>query len=242
MPVVVMVLFSIPVFADSSSITVVSGKTFTIDYISTGAKLMDAQVDQSLGEILFTIQVLQNDGTLQITLPRELIDSRNKNGTDSDFLVVIDGVLTKPQETNTATDRILQFTNLTTDEKEIDVIGTYLASSTTPVTPTTVQPTSTPQSHNQTAQQPTQQPRQTTTGQIPQPTGSSHIQTNVTQEKSLIQQNFDKIVSKIPYISSLFTRLSPIDYAVMGSIAVVIVIIIASTARTRSHTIAHKRQ
>jgi hypothetical protein len=235
-PVFFLVLFlAIPVFADTGSITVISGKTFTIDYTSTGVKIVDAQVDQSLGEILFTIQVLQNDGTLQITLPRQLIDSKNNNGTDSDFLVVTDGVLTKPQEINTSTDRTLEFTHMNTDEKEIDVIGTYLSSSTTPAIPTpSVQPTPTPKEiQNKTSETPSQLPVQSMPTQTPPPT--------ITTPKTFLQQNFDNIVSKIPYISSFLTRLGVIDYAVIGSIALVVVIVIASAARTRSHKLAHKR-
>jgi hypothetical protein len=235
-PVFFLVFFSVfPVFADTGSITVVSGRAFTIDYTSTGVKVLNAQADQSLSEILLTIQVFQNDGTLQVTLPRELIDSKNTNGTDSDFLAVVDGVLTNPQEIHTPTDRILQFTNLTTDEKEIDVIGTYLASSTT-IPPTPVQPTTTLQALNQTSQTPAPQPTQSAPTPAPQPTVSS--QTNVTQEKTFIQQNFDNLVSKIPYLSSFLTRSSVTDYAVIGSIVLVVVIVIASAARTRSHSLA----
>jgi hypothetical protein len=236
-PVLVLVLSIIPTFADTGSITVVSGGTFTIDYISTGVKIVDAQADQSLGEILFTVQVLQNGGTLQITLPRELIDSKNNNGTDSDFLVVVDGVLTKPQESYTPTNRILQFTNLTTDEKEIDVIGTYLASSSTVAPPTPVPSAPTPQPHNQTS---TPVPQQNQTIPTTMPTMPS-TQTNLTQEKSLIQQNFANLLSMIPYLSSFFTTLSVIDYGVIGSIALVVVLVIASAARTRSQKLAHKR-
>jgi hypothetical protein len=236
-PVFFLVLFStIPVFADTGSITVVSGKTFTIDYTSTGVKVVDAQVDQSLGEILFTIQVLQNGGTLQVTLPRDLIDSKNSNGSDSDFLAVVDGVLAKPQETKTSTDRILQFTGLTPDETEIDVIGTYLSTSTTvtqsqPVQPTTPAPSPAPQEHNQTSTTPT--PIKSTPSPVPTPTAPSTMQTNVTQGTNFVQQNFNNLISKMPYLSSLLPRLSTIDYAVISSIVLVVILVIASAARHR---------
>lgn len=239
-PILLLVISVIPVFADNGSVTIVSGKTFNIAYTSTGVQIIDAQADQSLGEILFTIQVLQNDATLQITLPRELIDSKNSNGTDSDFLVVIDGVLTKSQETTTSTTRTLQFTHLTTDEKEIDVIGTYLASSTS-VSSTTSTPTSIVPPQNQTTAIPsppvTKIPPPTST---PLPTIPVISSTNMTQGKTFIQKTFDNIISKIPYLATFVNTLSVTDYAIIGSIALVIVIVIASVAKNKSNRIAHK--
>jgi hypothetical protein len=241
-PVFFLVISVIPVFADTGSVTVVSGKTYNVDYISTGVQITEAQVDKSLGELLFTIQVLQNDATLQITLPRELIDSKNSNGTDSDFLVVVDGVLTKAQETVTPTTRTLQFAHLTTDEKEIDVIGTYLASSTTvaPSTPSTSSPT--PPAQNQITTIPTPSPTQNVQqppASTPSPT--TPLITNVTQGKTFIQQTINNIISKIPYLTTFVNSMSIIDYAVIGSIALVIVIVIASVARNKSNKLSHKK-
>ena len=228
-----LVISVIPVFADTSSVTIVQGKTYNISYTSTGVQILDAQIDQSLGEILFTVKVLQNDATLQITLPRELIDSKNNNGTDSDFLVVVDGVLAKTQETAAPTTRSLQFTHLTTDEKEIDVIGTHLASSTT-VSQTSPTPPMTPQ--NPTPKVPTPLPTQ----KAPTPTSTPIIPNNLSQEKNLIQ-NINDIISKIPYLTSIVNKLTVIDYAVIGSITLVIVIVISSTARKKPRKLVHKR-
>ena len=239
-PILFLVISTIPVFADNGSITDVSGKTYNVDYTSTGVKITDAQSDSSLGEILFTIQVLQNDATLQITLPRELIDSKNSNGTDSDFLVVVDGVLTKAQETTTSTTRTLQFSHLTTDEKEIDVIGTYLASSTstaptTPVTPPPIAP-----AQNQTTTPPPPVVKTPTPTPTPQPTTPVITPINATS-KNFIQDIFDKIISKIPYLTTFVNSLSKIDYAIIGSIALVIVLVIASVAKNKkSNRISRK--
>ncbi len=234
-PVFFLVFFSIiPIFADTGSVTIVSGGTYTIDYSSIGVKILDAQADPSLGEIIFTVQVLQNGGTLQITLPRQLIDSKSSNGTDSDFLVVVDGVLTKPQESYTTSSRILQFSHLTTDEREIDVIGTYLASSTSapPVSSTPQQAVSAPPVPNQTLPKQTLPPVS-----VPAPTPPQTVSAplpNVTSTKNLLQQNINNLISKIPFLSSFLTRLSVIDYAVISSIVLVVVIVIASAARRKS--------
>ena len=238
-PILLLVISIIPVFADNGSVSVVSGNTYNVQYSSTGVQVTDAQADQSLGEILFTIQVLQNDATLQITLPRELIDSKNSNGTDSDFLVVVDGVLTKAQETTTSTTRTLQFMHLTTDEKEIDVIGTYLASSTS-AAPTTPTPPIVP-AQNQTTAIPSPPvvkvppPKST-----PPPTTPAINPINATSEKTFIQKTFDNIISKIPYLTTFVNKLSAIDYAIIGSIALVIVLVIASVAKNKSKRIAQK--
>ncbi len=238
-PALLLVLSVIPVFADTGSVSVVSGKTYSVDYTSTGVKITDAQADQTLGEILFTVQVQQNDATLQITLPRELIDSKNSNGTDSDFLVVVDGVLVKAQETSTSTTRTIQFSHLTTDQKEIDVIGTFLASSST-VAPTTI-PTPPPTVQNQTITTPTT-PISKAPPPVPpvQPTTPT-IPINVTSEKTFLQENIDNIISKIPYLSTFVKTLGIIDYAIIGSIALVIVIVIASVARNKSKRSARKK-
>jgi len=240
-PILFLVISIIPVFADNGSVSVVSGKTYNVQYVSTGVQITDAQADQSLGEILFTIQVLQNDATLQITLPRELIDSKNSNGTDSDFLVVVDGVLTKAQETTTSTTRTLQFTHLTTDEKEIDVIGTYLASSTSvaPTTPSTPAPIVPTQNQTTVTTSPpvVKVPPPTST---PPPTTPAINPINATSEKTFIQKTFDNIISKIPYLTTFVNTLSVIDYAIIGSIALVIVLVIASVAKNKSKRVAKK--
>ena len=240
-PILFLVISIIRVFADYGSVNVVSGKTYNVQYTSTGVQITDAQADQSLGEILFTIQVLQNDATLQITLPRELIDSKNSNGTDSDFLVVVDGVLTKAQETTTSATRTLQFTHLTTDEKEIDVIGTYLASSTSvaPTTPSTPMPI-VPAKNQTTALPSPPVVKVPPPSSTPPPTTPVINPINATSEKTFIQKTFDNIISKIPYLATFVKTLSVIDYAIIGSITLLIVIVIASVAKNKSKRMAQK--
>ena len=57
-----------------------------------------------------------------------------------------------------------------------------------------------------------------------------------------IQQIINNIISKIPHLIKLVSTLSFIDYAVMGSIALVIVMVIASVARNKSNKLDCKRQ
>jgi len=235
-PALLLVVSAIPAFADGS-VTVVSGKAYNVGYTSTGVQVIDAQADQSLGEIMFTIQVSQNDATLQITLPRELIDSKNTNGTDSDFLVVVDGVLTKAQEITTPTTRTLQFTHLTTDEKEIDVIGTFLASSSSvgPAIPTTPKA---PQQNPTTPVTPPPPVTKTPPPTTPPPAPPVIAPVNIEQGKSFIQKTFGEIISKMPYLRTFVKSLGLIDYIIIGSIALVIVLVIASVARHKSTRIA----
>jgi hypothetical protein len=61
------------------------------------------------------------DGSLQVTLPRNLIDSKI-NDIDDDFFVLLDGIETKYQETKTEYERTLEF-SFTSETDIVEIVG-----------------------------------------------------------------------------------------------------------------------
>jgi len=241
-----MVLFSVmPVFAGTGSMSVISGKSFQIVYDAKDVKILDVQPNTSLSELLTSVQVSSPVASLDLTMPRDLIDSKDKNGNDVPFLIVADGTLINAVEKNSSSTARTISVGLTPDMKEIEIIGTYLAGGETTQNPMSVPTTPTPAPVQPVPQPtptptPTPQPPPNEIAPLTHPTIPSKP-TNMTRENIFIQKNIVDLVSKIPYISTSLTKASIIDYAVIGSIALIVVIVIASAGRTRSHKLAQKR-
>lgn len=64
---------------------------------------------------------------------------------------------------------------------------------------------------------------------------------DIIPEKILIQQDIEKTISKIPYVASIVNGLNIIDYAVIGSIVLVMIIVISCIARKKSEKLALKK-
>ncbi|MDE1826691.1 MAG: hypothetical protein KGH83_03775 [Thaumarchaeota archaeon] len=227
-----------PVFADTGSFPVVFGNTYQINYNANGVVIQDIEANPTYDELTVTVQVSSPNASLDLTIPRDLIDSKQGNN-DISFIAVVDGTLADMQEkTPTATTRTVSL-QLTPDNKQIEIIGTYM------VTPgqnggTTNNPvpktTPTPQAYNNTLPAPVQSPysgpKNSTTQQSPPETQKP--QPNTTPENTLPGTNMTgNIVFTIPYLPNGTISLSPIDGAVIGAISIVVIIVIASTARKR---------
>ncbi|MGI0010266.1 MAG: PEFG-CTERM sorting domain-containing protein, partial [Nitrosopumilaceae archaeon] len=83
----------------------VENTDFDVSYSITGGKVLGITADVEAKSLLVSIQTT-SDGTLTITLPRELIDAKI-NGEDDSFFVLIDGEEVDFEEETTSTDRTL---------------------------------------------------------------------------------------------------------------------------------------
>lgn len=226
-----------PVFADTGSFPVVFGKTYQINYNANGVVIQDIEANPTYDELTVTVQVSSPSASLDLTIPRDLVDSKQGNN-DISFIAVVDGTLANMQEkTPTATTRTVSL-QLTPDNKQIEIIGTYMVTpgpnggtTTTPVPKTTPAP----QTYNNTLPAPVQSPSSgTKNSTTPQSPPETKPQPNTAPENTLPGTNMTgNLVFTIPYLPNGTINLSPIDCAVIGAIAIVVIIVIASAARKR---------
>ncbi|HWY34976.1 MAG TPA: hypothetical protein VNX68_10040, partial [Nitrosopumilaceae archaeon] len=151
-------------FGDTGSITVVSGKSFQINYDANYVQVLSAQPNTQDQALIFSIQVTNPTSTLELTLPRELIDATNKTGS-ADFIILADGAFTQYVEKRSDQTSRTILIQLAPENKELEIIGTSLASSgngnpgttqnsTSPVqNPVPTSPTSQQQTQNNQSQQ-----------------------------------------------------------------------------------------
>jgi len=240
-PVLFLVFSSLsPVFADTGSFPVVFGNTYQINYNANGVKIQDIEANPTYDELTVSVQVSSQSASLDLTIPRDLIDSKQGNN-DIPFIAVVDGTLANMVEkTPTATTRTVSL-QLTPDNKQIEIIGTYIVTpgpngGVTPSQPSSpVQQTApAPSTYTPTPPVPPTSPPTGVQNSTTSSGAPSKTQQNVTQQNTLSNANVGgNIVFTIPYIPNATINLSPIDLAVIGAIFIVVIIVIASTARKR---------
>ncbi|MDE1866851.1 MAG: hypothetical protein KGI08_03960 [Thaumarchaeota archaeon] len=246
-PVLFLVCFSlVPVFADVNTFPVIFGSTYQVNYNANGVKIQSIEPNPKYDELTVSVQVSSPNASLDLTIPRALLDSK-QNNNDIPFIAVIDGTLENIEEKNpTGSTRTISI-QLTPDNKQIEIIGTYLVTpkqnnggTTVPSNPSLQTTTTESDQTENTTHVPTTAPTQvppSTTQYVPPTT-----QTNITQENMGNQTNTGQnIVFKIPYLPNMTISLSPIDYAVIGAILLVVIIVITSAARKRPNKITKKR-
>ena len=123
----------VTVFADTSGdISVVSGKTYLIHYEAKDSQVKSVEINKDSQSLVFSVQVSSQTATLQLTLPRELIDATKSDGTDDKFIVLADGApISETEKSPSSLTRTL-FIPLTSDVKEIEIIGTHIGTTTAP--------------------------------------------------------------------------------------------------------------
>ncbi|MGI0062549.1 MAG: PEFG-CTERM sorting domain-containing protein [Nitrosotalea sp.] len=102
-------------------------QTFDVPYTISGGSVVNMYVNPANFMLAVSIQST-NYGSITLSLPRSLIDSKASDGSDDLFGILVDGVLVQPhQEQVTPNERILtiQFLQGT---QSIQIIGTRMAS------------------------------------------------------------------------------------------------------------------
>ncbi len=104
----------------------VQNTNFTINYNITGNnKLLDANMDSQSKSLILSLNAT-NNGTLIVSLPREMIDAKLPTGNDDKFYILVNGQESVFKEINTTTnDRTISisFTNVT---HVIEIIGVQI--------------------------------------------------------------------------------------------------------------------
>ena len=115
------------VFAEEKIISVDYGKLYDITYNAKDATVFDVIPNSDDAELIFEIDVTSPVATLELTIPRELLDSK-ENGNDSDFFIIADGAVvtfSEKEATDTTRTLLMQLSPGTTD---LEVFGTQLGS------------------------------------------------------------------------------------------------------------------
>ena len=222
----------VSVFGDTGSTTVVSGKSFQINYTANYVQVLSAQANTQDQALIFSIQVTNPTSTLELTLPRELIDAKNATG-DVSFIVLAGGALVLPVEKNSDKTSRTILIQLAPENKELEIIGTSLASSgnggagttQTPSSPTqTPIPSLTSQQPNQTSQQQNQ-----TSIPVQKPTANAPAQNLSVQE--LLSKIFHFTLPNLPFN---VTDKQMIEYLVIAAAILILIIVIASSKKSKT--------
>ena len=235
----VLTFFFVSVFADTGDLTVVSGKEFKIHYEAKDVQVQTVQLNRDDLGLVFLIQVRSPVATLGLTLPRELIDSTDTNGKDSNYIVLLDGAFASyiNSGVNSASRTIL--IQLDPDNKELEIIGTHLsaktlqANNTQTVHPITTTMTEKPAEQNLNSTQPAKSPVQKSSSISP----PSQVKGKNTAETEKMKP-FKEILSSLQLKSgNLFLNLDKkqlIEYSVIGAIVLIIILVIASLSTSKA--------
>jgi hypothetical protein len=228
-------------FGDTGSITVVSGKSFQINYDANYVQVLDAQPNKQDQGLIFSIQASNSVSTLELTLPRDLIDATKKDGSSDSFIVLVDGTFTSYVEKSSSQTSRTILIQLAPENKELEIIGTRLAGSEngstgTPQTPVppiqnSIPTNPTPQPANQSSQQ------NQTSNPIQKPTGVQSEKTGTNE--SLQNLPMQEILSKIFHFnlqnfSFNATGKQIIEYSVIASAILILIVVIASSKKSKT--------
>ncbi len=110
----------------SNKVVNVMNTNFSIQYNNTGiAEILSVKPDVQARALVITLQATK-DGLLTMTLPRELIDRKDR-GADSPFFFVIGGYISGDAKENSKTSTERTITVPFTDGTEqIEIIGTWI--------------------------------------------------------------------------------------------------------------------
>jgi len=90
----------------------------------TGVNIESYQLDTEMNSIILEVEVIDSEGTLEITFDREFFDAIYQ-GQDDTFLVITDGDLLAYEETKTPQSRTITL-NLISDVDEVEIFGSHL--------------------------------------------------------------------------------------------------------------------
>jgi len=241
LPVIVLLALSLMyVSADKGTITVQAGKSYEIAYDAKDLKIVDVSANQDETELIFQVDVTSPAATLEITIPRQLLDSI-ADGKDTDFFVIVDGdLVTFSEKKPTDTTRTL-FVQLSQGTKELEVFGTHLGSAATSQPPAESKPAETPKQESPPSEKPTEkQPVEEKPVTTPEETKQTP-----SQEEKMAEQPVQNTEKKGTPFASLFDFKHPpnlfvdvdkkqlIEFGAVGAIFAGLAITIGAVYRTR---------
>lgn len=130
LPLLVLLGFSpLTVYAEPATISVDYGKLYEITYDAKDVTIFEVVPNPDEAELIFEVDVTSPIATLELTIPRELLDATD-DGEDAPFFVIADGdLVTFSEKKATDTTRTL-FIQLSPGTSELEVFGTHLVGKT----------------------------------------------------------------------------------------------------------------
>jgi predicted secreted protein with PEFG-CTERM motif len=100
--------------------------TFDVEYTIKGGTIKNMVVDSDIFALIVQIEAI-DEGAITLDLPREFIGAEKQDGKDDTFIVLIDGIEVKPQETSIVggDSRVISI-NFEQGDSDIEIIGTYV--------------------------------------------------------------------------------------------------------------------
>lgn len=130
LPLLILLSFSpFSVFAEAQTISVDFGKLYEITYNEKDVTVFEVVPNPDEVELIFEVDVTSPIATLELIIPRELLDA-TEDGEDAPFFVIADGdLVTFSEKKATDTTRTL-FIQLSPGTSELEVFGTHLVGKT----------------------------------------------------------------------------------------------------------------
>jgi len=101
---------------------------FKIPYKITNSKIESMKLDSASASLIINLKETTSDGILEISIPRNLIDSIISNGQDDEFFILINGEETKftePSKSPCFRNLLIEFPETT---NEIEIIASFIYS------------------------------------------------------------------------------------------------------------------
>lgn len=225
---------SVSVFAETATISVDFGKLYEITYDAKAVTIFEVVPNPNEVELIFEVDVTSPIATLELTIPRELLDS-TENGEDAPFFVIADGdLVTFSEKKATDTTRTI-FVQLSPGTSELEVFGTHLVGKTFENVPEEEIPTKeTPQEEpsSPSEEQPPEQEMIPQTEMEEKPTESSMEKPPQITEKETTSNNmFDFTLPNWSPVE--ISKRQMTEFTVAGAVFVVLATVIAVVKGSR---------
>ena len=116
------------VYAETMSVDV-EGNSFDFEYDATGMTVSGIEADTDFISLIFTVDVTDSSGTLDVTFDRSFFDSTYQ-GLDDDFIILADGDEPNFSEIDTSSQSRTLSIELPAGTEEIEIIGSVFGDST----------------------------------------------------------------------------------------------------------------
>ncbi|HSD04223.1 MAG TPA: hypothetical protein VLB45_00525 [Nitrosopumilaceae archaeon] len=229
MPFLALLSFSpILTYAEQQTISVDFGKLYEITYDAKDVTVSEVEPNVDEIELIFHVDVTSPIATLELTIPRDLLDSK-ENGDDIDFFIIADGeLITFSEKESTETTRTL-FIQLSPGTNEVEVFGTHLAEKTfedESAVPDEDQP-QIEETESESDEQPTEET-------VPETTEESMESPTETTEKEPEQQTTGSTILKLPAWSMDISKRQMTEFSVAAGLFLFLAIVIAAVKGSRS--------
>ena len=219
-------------FAEAQTISVDFGKLYEITYNAKDVTVFEVVPNSDEVELIFEVDVTSPIATLELTIPRELLDA-TEDGEDALFFVIADGdLVTFSEKKATDTTRTL-FIQLSTGTSEVEVFGTHLVGKTFEDASVEEEiPEETQEEPSASEEQPSEEETKPETEMEEKPAETPMEKPPQMTEKETASQNmFD---FSIPNWSPIeISKRQMTEFTVAGAIFVVLAIVIAAVKGSR---------